>query len=464
MVSPPRQLAFRILSRVESGREFAVDLLEAPEMAGLSGRDHRLATELVMGVLRAHGDLDRTIEEVSGKSLSYFDCEIATILRLGIFQIRYLTKIPKRAAVDEAVKLAKLARRRSAAGLVNAVLRKCEPAAAGVPAGDEGEDASSEWTRRAVRSLPAWLAARWEKRFGGAAMAALARSSLETPPTVLRVESAEARDEVARRLALGGIETRPGRFSPLALIVELASAGRTKSPRSGGAEIEVPRYDWTKEGVVIQDEASQLVALLLAPRAGARVLDLCAAPGIKTGQVAQALARGGIVACDRSAGRLRTMRRLLTGFVPPEVEVFAVRLDASAALPFGVEFDRILVDAPCSGTGTLARNPEIKLRLVPEDLVRFAAIQARILANALKALARGGRLVYATCSLEAEENEAVVAKALRDVSGLRIVPGAELSQEFPGLRSFFAERDFFYSRPDLHAMDGFFAAVIERVS
>ena len=207
-----------------------------------------------------------------------------------------------------------------------------------------------------------------------------------------------------------------------------------------------------------------MVALLLAPRAGARVLDLCAAPGIKTGQVAQALARGGIVACDRSAGRLRTMRRLLTGFVPPEVEVFAVRLDASAALPFGVEFDRILVDAPCSGTGTLARNPEIKLRLVPEDLVRFAAIQARILANALKALARGGRLVYATCSLEAEENEDIVAKALHNVSGLRIVPGAELSGEFPLWASLFDAQGFFHSRPDLHAMDGFFAAVIERVS
>src|SRR5437879_108285 len=260
MVTPSRQLAFRILSRVESGRGFAVDLLEAPEMAGLSGRDHRLATELVMGVLRAHGDLDRTIEEVSGRPLSYFDREIATILRLGIFQIRYLTKIPKRAAVDEGVKLAKLARpvSRRAAGLVNAVLRKCESAAAGEPAGDEGKHASGQWTRRAVRSLPAWLAARWEKRFGGAAMAALARSSLETPPTVLRVENAEAREEVARRLALGGIKTRPGQFSPLALIVESALADRSKQPRNLGAGVEARRFDWTKEGVVIQDEASQL--------------------------------------------------------------------------------------------------------------------------------------------------------------------------------------------------------------
>jgi len=289
-------------------------------------------------------------------------------------------------------------------------------------------------------------------------------------------------EEVARRLALGGIKTRPGQFSPLALIVESAVADRSKQPRNLGAGVEARRFDWTKEGVVIQDEASQLVALLLAPRAGARVLDLCAAPGIKTGQVAQALGRGRIIACDRSARRLATMGRLLTGFVPPvedpaegpepgrrersrrEVEVFAVRLDASAELPFGVEFDRILVDAPCSGTGTLARNPEIKLRIVPEDLPRFAGIQAPILANALNALAVGGRLVYATCSMEPEENEDVVAKALHNVSGLRIVPGAELSGEFPLWASLFDAQGFFHSRPDLHAMDGFFAAVIERVS
>ena len=214
--------------------------------------------------------------------------------------------------------------------------------------------------------------------------------------------------------------------------------------------------------MVIQDEASQLVVDLLMAQAGQRVLDLCAAPGVKAGQIAQKLGRGILVTCDRSASRLRTMARLLPQWAPARVQRLAVRLDATQALPFGYQFERILLDAPCSGTGTLARNPEIKWRLREADLDRLAEGQLKMLKGALENLDLGGRLVYATCSLESEENESVVERVLRESPQYRLVSRTELESEHPALSPLFDSEGYLRTRPDLHNMDGFFAAVIER--
>jgi 16S rRNA (cytosine967-C5)-methyltransferase len=214
--------------------------------------------------------------------------------------------------------------------------------------------------------------------------------------------------------------------------------------------------------VVIQDEASQLVADLLAPRAGQRVLDLCAAPGIKAGQMAQALGSGTLVTCDSSASRLGTMARLLPSWLPKEVQWLTVRLDATQALPFGCQFERILLDAPCSGTGTLARNPEIKWRLRRADIRRLAEAQLKMLKSALGSLSRSGRLVYATCSLEPEENEGVVERALEESPGYQVVSPAELESAYPTLTPLLDAQGYLRTRPDLHALDGFFAAIIVR--
>jgi 16S rRNA (cytosine967-C5)-methyltransferase len=214
--------------------------------------------------------------------------------------------------------------------------------------------------------------------------------------------------------------------------------------------------------VVIQDEASQLVAELVAPEPGQRVLDLCAAPGMKAGQLAQMLGAGTLVACDRSAPRLRTLARLLPSWVPPAVRLSMVRLDAAHALPFGAKFDRILLDAPCSGTGTLGRNPEIKWRLRPEDIARLAELQAKMLRNALPALANDGQLVYATCSLEPEENEGVVEKVLHEEAAFRLLTTHELAFKHPHLTPLFDSQGYFRTRPDQRPMDGFNAAVIVR--
>jgi len=242
----------------------------------------------------------------------------------------------------------------------------------------------------------------------------------------------------------------PGRFSERALIVRSGNIHATEILRRGE--------------VIIQDESSQLVATLLAPRPGHRVLDLCAAPGIKTGQLAEDLGRGTLAAADVSAQRLRTMKRLLRGHIPPIVKLDCVRLDATRPLPFAGTFDRVLVDAPCSGTGTLARNPEIKWRLRAGDLVRLAEIQRRILRNALAVLAPGGRLVYATCSLEPEENENIVENVLTAMPECRLVSQDELAGAFSGFSGLFDSSGYFRTRPDLDGMDGFFAAVIERAN
>jgi 16S rRNA (cytosine967-C5)-methyltransferase len=440
-VSPARQIAYSILRRLGAGRGFAVDLLQQDECSSLQAADRRLATEIVMGVLRWQGALDAKIEELSGKRRNYFDPEVATILRMGVYQILFLTKTPAHAVVNEAVELTKSARKRSATGLVNAVLRKCKPLPGSLNSG------GPSWDALVRLAVPEWMLERWKDRFGPEAAMALARASVQLPPTTLRTR-AGARDAVAARLREQGIETAPARFAPHALAVREGNIHESGIVRRGEA--------------AIQDEASQLVAALVAPRRGDRVLDLCAAPGIKTAQMAEALEEGFIVSCDVSARRLATLKRLLRGRMPDGVLHDGVRLDASRTLPFARPFERILVDAPCSGTGTLSRNPEIKWRLKPDDLVRLGELQTAILRRALDYLAPGGRLVYATCSLESEENESVVDAALADAKGFRRVGRDELAREFPAWAELFDCDGYFRTRPDLHAMDGFFAAVMTR--
>jgi len=454
-VAPARKCAYDILRRLESGRGFAMDWLQGPMVSALKEADRRLATELVMGVLRWRGELDFQIGRFCGRSLEGFDPEVLTVLRLGAYQIQFLERVPKRAVVDDAVELAKAARKRSAAGLVNAVLRKFEPRQERV-LGRDFERLSADERESVRRAFPVWLLKRWE---GSTAIARepslvgalrVAYASLATPRTTLRVVHADDDlQEVSQELETEGVATSPCPYARArGLRVESGQLLNTRTYREGR--------------VVIQDEASQLVAELVAPERGQRVLDLCAAPGMKAGQIAQSLAAGTLVACDRSAARLRTMERLLPRWVPAAVRLSVVQVDATSALPFEAKFDRILLDAPCSGTGTLARNPEIKWRLRPEDITRLAKMQVLMLRNALQALAGDGRLVYATCSLEPEENEMVVEKVLSEEPAFRVLTAHELALEFPLLTPLFDARGYFRTRPDQHAMDGFTAVVIVR--
>jgi 16S rRNA (cytosine967-C5)-methyltransferase len=424
-----------------------VDSLHERRVSELNEVDRRLATEIVMGVLRWRGELDFQVERLSTQPVEYFDPEIATILRMGVYQIQFLERIPQRAVVNEAVELTKVARKSSAAGLVNAVLRKCQPPPRQMVS-DNARKPDPQLGDAVRRSFPPWLLVRWAENFGPEAADALAWASNVVPPTTLRV-CAGTREEVRQRLADEGIVTEPCRYAPGALVVCSGNVLATQVCRRGE--------------VVIHDEASQLVGLLVATSPGQRVLDLCAAPGIKTSQMAAGLMQGLLVAGDVSQRRLNTMRWLLRGRVREEVRLHLIQFDATLELPFGCRFDRILVDAPCSGTGTLARNPEIKWRLQPRDLGRFAEMQTRMVRNALKALAPGGRLVYSTCSLEPEENEQVVEGIMREAGRYRTLTADELSAEFPRLKTLFDSRGYFHTRPDLHPMDGFCAAIFTAV-
>lgn len=335
-----RGFAFDVLDAVEHGG-FADDLLRAKS---LEPQEANLANELVFGVLRHRGQLDYLISLYSGKTAK-LDKEVRNALRLGIYQIRYLDRIPPHAAVSTSVDLVKRARKASAVGFVNAVLRKVN------------RDPVTYPNDAVALAMPEWLLAKWEAQFGAAAARAAALYFLNKPPAHVRGE---------RQMDIG---------------------------------------------------AQQIVPLLrLEPHH--RFLDLCAAPGNKTLQAAECGVNP--VACDRSRKRLAAIpvaRR--------------VQLDAAQPLPFRPVFDRILVDAPCSGTGTLARNPEIKWRVTPEEFARQAERQLQILRAALAVLAPGGRLVYATCSLEREENEEVVNQFADRVQeqGYRL-PGREAGDGF----------------------------------
>jgi len=508
-VSLARSTAYRILRRIDSASALAVDLLQSEEVSALREVDRALVTELVMGVLRWRGELDFQIEKLSGKRLRIFDPEVVTVLRLGLYQIGFLEKIPVSAAVNEAVELVKQARKRSAAGLVNAVLRKAERVGgrptrrpgrrggmaaeaegASQPEGSDSSASSAGLVERACRATPEWLLDRWTRQFGSDTAKGLAVASVSVPPTTLRVTGRQlSRQGIERDLAEEGIIVRPAQYAHDALVVE---SGRVQASRA-----------WREGRVVIQDEASQLVAALLRVGPGQRVLDLAAAPGIKTAQLAGLLSKAEegrgfspagpkpstgiiensgahfvgrteappflgllqqpaslLVASDVSARRLGDLNRLLPRQVPPDVRLSVVRLDATERLPFGSCFDRVLLDAPCSGTGTLARNPEIKWRLRPEDLARLAENQARMLRHALEVLSLGGRLVYATCSLEREENEQVVERVLKETQGVRAVGRDELSREVPLVSGLIDADGYFRTRPDRHGTDGFFAAVL----
>lgn len=437
-VSPARLTAFEILRRVEEEDAYASVLLASNEDV-LRAEDLALAYEIVLGVLRRQLWLDYLIEHYTARSASRLDAPVRRALRMGLYQLRFLSRIPPSAVVNEAVNLATVARVRSAAGLINAALRR----AVREPEYDPAARIDDPLERVAVRhSHPLWLIKRWADWLGLEETEKFAESNNLAPPVAFRIVRRNVEGEaVLDALRAAGAQVEASRIAPEAwrvagaasLVRELAQAGR----------------------IYVQDEASQLVAHVLDAQEGQRVLDACAAPGSKTTHIAErANDRAMVVAGDFHKHRLRALvetcaRQNLRG-------VLAVVHDAAAALPFAsYAFDRVLVDAPCTGTGTLRRNPEIKWRITEQDILALQAVQSRILRNAAKAVGRGGRLVYSTCSVEPEENEQVVARFLDEEDGWKRVqaPVAAGLQTEDGAARTWPQRD---------GADGFFIAALER--
>ena len=440
-VSRARAAAFDILSRVERESSYASELLHSAAYKNLSLPDHALTTELVMGVLRWRSVLDYKISQASSQAIEKLDLEVLIALRMGVYSFGWLTRIPKRAALHESVELVKQARKRSAAPFVNAVLRKL----------------STESLRSPVPSLvshqaladsyahPEWLVKRWMQPYGSAATQLICSHNQSIPATTLRLRTPEASTELDAQ----GITLAPGSLLTTARRVQSGDVTKAEAVRKGHA--------------VIQDEASQLIAALVGPHRE-RVLDCCAAPGGKTLAIADLNPDAAITAVEIHGHRARAMQKRF----PADSRIRIIVGDARA-LPLSRGYDSILADVPCSGTGTLARNPEIKWRLDPNDLSKLHDRQVAILRSAIAHLAPGGRLIYSTCSLEEEENEDVVEEVVKNEPQLNVLDcGRELDQMksagtliWPNPASLI-RGPYLRTVPGVHPCDGFFAAILER--
>jgi 16S rRNA (cytosine967-C5)-methyltransferase len=453
-VSPARAAAFEILLRVEREQSYAGELLHSARSAKLSSADHGLATELVMGVLRWRALLDQRLARSSSKKLARLDDEVLAALRLGAYQLQFLSRIPARAAIFESVELVKAARKSSAASFVNAVLRKVAGAASesgSLSAVEEVfatiHNSADPMTLAQNAAHPEWLVERWAECYGLEVARQICVDDEHAPATSIYIYDGQSVEELVE----AGIELSPGRLLSAARTVLSGDVTRTRAYQQGH--------------IAIQNEGSQLIALLVGR--GEAILDCCAAPGGKTALLAQRNPRATILASELHPHRARLLRGLAR---QPNIRVVAA--DARQ-LPFSTAFDHILVDAPCSGTGTLARNPEIKWRLTPRDLEDLQARQIAILKSTLARLKAGGRLVYSTCSLEREESEAVVEAALADASEFcitdcrgeleRLRESGELSAALgaSGIESLLAG-PYLRTIPGVHPCDGFFAAIVER--
>jgi 16S rRNA (cytosine967-C5)-methyltransferase len=499
-VSPARAAAFDILFRVERESSYASELLHSPTHADLSTPDHALATELVMGVLRWRSRLDADIATASSQPLSKLDLEILIALRLALYQFLWLDRIPQRAALHESVELVKRARKRSAAPFVNAVLRKLS-ATPRNRALAETEISSPEIVSSATLARtfahPQWLVERWTSAYGLATAHQICRHNQSIPTTAIRLRAPTAEQELNEE----GITLTRGGLLTSARRIEAGNITKTQAFRTGQ--------------IVIQDEASQLVAALISaamPTEDSRILDCCAAPGGKTLAIADHNPSAAITAIELHPHRARLLQNLLRqnqlhqnsqhsaesssgshvgpGLRPGQAErssaarnerdlpsaafIQIVTADAQH-LPLSMQFDRVLADVPCSGTGTLARNPEIKWRLTPDDLAQLAQRQLAILRSALAQVAPAGRLIYSTCSLEKEENEDVVEQALSENNSFRLLDcGIELDHlkqsgeliwfdpALPGPASL-TRGPYLRTIPGIHPCDGFFAAIFERI-
>ena len=402
-VSAARRVAFEILGVVGGGKGHSDALLRGARMEELSEADRHLATALVMGVLRWQIALDAQVRRLLERPDQELPEPVALTLRMGAFQLLHMDRIPAHAALSESVELCRAAGHPHATGMVNAVLRRLarEPAAA-----NEAKPIY-ETTARAAERLghPAWLVERWVKEYGRAAALKVCEADQQEP-------------------GKGGLFPEDG---------------------------ELPEID----------DGSRLVAELAAAAVqaeGARVWDCCAAPGGKTLVLAKRLPGAEILATDVSVKRLAAMQGRLRRY-PYAAAVKTAAMDATALPESAGEFDLVLCDVPCSGTGTLGRNPEIRLRLTEAELARQAVRQRAILEAGLKRVAPSGRLVYSTCSLEREENEDVierVAKGWRRVPVQGLLEG--LGIEAGSMESGGALRTL----PGVHACDGFYAVVLER--
>jgi 16S rRNA (cytosine967-C5)-methyltransferase len=438
-----RALAVEALLKVEARKAYADILLDrALRNHSLLSQDRRLLTQLVYGALRWRGKLDWILEKIVHRPLAGMDPYLRNLLRLTVYQILFLDKVPDYAAVNESVELAKRYGGASAGGLVNAVARRLLREKERLTAPDSGADLvarlSVSW------SHPEWLVRQWLAYFGPVDTEALLRANNGEAPVVVRANRLKIdRESLIENLCTAGIDATPGPHSPQAVVL-----------RSASAIDQLPGF---KEGLfMVQGEASQLIGLLMDPQPGERILDACAAPGGKTTHLAELMDdRGEIVASDisrRGIEKVRqNIRRLGLGSVRPIQADMIFELTGERAL----SYDRILADLPCSGLGTLRSHPEAKWHRERKDIERLSALQRKLLDRLSTYLKPGGDLVYSTCTLMPQENEDVVEDFLERHEEFVLQNAAEFLPESarPMVRG-----NYFLALPHRDGADGFFAA------
>jgi 16S rRNA (cytosine967-C5)-methyltransferase len=447
VIAPARIAAYEIGMAIAAGADLPAALAEArPTLA--DDRDRALAAEIATGVERWRAQLDQVIAHFAKRALDRIDPEVVAILRIGLYQILHLTRVPVSAAVDDAVQMAKRMKKRSAAGFINAVLRTAARKRQALPLparpANPAERAAALDYFSVTLSHPRWLAGRWYDRFGFETAEKWLTFDNQHAPLTLRVNRLRAtREGIIDRLAHEDVTVDSGRFAPDALTV------------IGGNPLRTAAF---AEGLfLVQNESSQLVTLLAGSHPGPRVLDTCASPGGKAVALASLDPAMRIVACDVRAPRIELLQRTVR--TVGATNVFIVRADARHPLPFSAQFDCVMVDAPCSGLGTLRRDPDIRWRRKESDLAVFASAQADMLARAADAVRPGGRLIYATCSSEPEENEQVVDAFLSRWPAFRSVDARIADAR---LADVVDTRGHLRTTPDRHRLEAFFGAVFEK--
>jgi 16S rRNA (cytosine967-C5)-methyltransferase len=446
VIAPARRAAYLALRDItQRGLDLPAALAQERDPLR-DARDRALAGEIVLGVLRWRAALDFMIERLAKRAIARLDLEVVEILRLGLYQLWHLARVPASAVVNDAVELTRVARRGRAAALVNAALRTFSRTTPDewLPAREENATYLS-----VALSHPRWLVERWLGRHGFDNTEKWLRFNNSPAALTLRVNTAKTTlGALSETLRLENVVTEPARYAPDALIV-------TKGNPLGSSRFASGDF-------IVQDEASQLVAHMAGVVAGERVLDACASPGGKTLIIANAMRAGFLVAADVRPRRVQLLADTLgrTG-----TRAAIVQVDLRDPLPFGAEFDCVLVDAPCSGLGTLRRDPDIKWRRQESDLPALSTVQTALLEHAAAAVRPGGRVVYATCSSEPEENDDVVDRFLSQQQGVFSEAGPSWTRRpasAPRLCEVCDRSGRLRTLPHVHGLEAFFAAVLVR--
>jgi 16S rRNA (cytosine967-C5)-methyltransferase len=446
----PRAISLDLLNRVEETDRHPDDLLSDSfkRYRHLTSLDRAFLTELTYGVLRWRGRLDWIIQRFSKIPFEKIESEMLNVLRVGLYQIFFLTKTPASAAVNESVELAKKIRGKRGGGFVNAILRSALREKETISYPDRRQDPALHMA--VIQSHPLWLVQRWIKELGVEETLKICVANNRIPALTLRTNALKIRrEDLIEKLGEKGLISAPTPFSDDGILL-----------MNGPPTSEIP---FLNEGLfAIQDEASQLVSIILDPRPGEKILDACAAPGGKTTHIAQRMENlGEIYAFDLRQDKLKQIEE---GCERLGVKIVRTKIGNAVNTlpePGGIKFDRVLADVPCSGFGTLRRNPDLKWRRKKEDIERLSQLQSSILKNLSGYVREGGLLVYSTCTVFREENEDVVERFLSEHRAFKL---DSLIEVLPEKCHILIKTGYFKSFPPADEMDGFFAARLRKTS